>query len=190
MYTFEIRLHRYTAHGHKRNCWKLERKPTCGSANHSLRWGSTLHTWLVWIRSVHRGPTWLADKTTLQTPIPVSRLRVKQTHQNLNVTRAKWSVHTGSRLFVNHRLLSSLTLCNQTQKSKLLSCRYTLSTWTLPLTVLTVQSQKERFFSYCAVKSLTESHTAAMSFRYLWKKKNTTPIPASSIFLTPHPLDK
>lgn len=64
------------------------------------------------------------------------------THQNLNAARAKWSVHTGSRLFVNHRLLSSLPFCNQTQKSKLLSCRYTLSTWTLPLTVLTVQSRK------------------------------------------------
>lgn len=65
------------------------------------------------------------------------------THQNLNAARAKWSVHTGSRLFVNHRLLSSLPFCNQTQKSKLLSCRYTLGTWTLPLTVLTVQSRKD-----------------------------------------------
>ncbi len=64
------------------------------------------------------------------------------THQNLNAARAKWSVHTGSRLFVNHRLLSSLSFCSQTQKSKLLSSRYTLSTWTLPVTVLTVQSRK------------------------------------------------
>lgn len=35
---------------------------------------------LLRIRSVHRGPTWEADKTALQTPIAVSALRMKGGH--------------------------------------------------------------------------------------------------------------
>lgn len=57
------------------------------------------------------------------------------TPQNLNCAGDGCSVHTGSRSFVNHMLLSPLPFCNWSQNSKLLSCRYTQ---TLPITVLTV----------------------------------------------------
>lgn len=79
---------------------------------------------------LHCGPTWLADKKNHTTNINSCKQAKSErgTHQNMNTTCAKWSVHTGSRLFFDHRMLSSLPLCNQAQKSKLLSCRYTLST--------------------------------------------------------------
>lgn len=77
----------------------------------------------------------------------------RRTHQNMNSARAKMSVHTGSRLFDNHRLLSSPRFSSQTQKSKLLSCRSTLNTWTLPLTVSNCKTYRRGWFSCFSTQS-------------------------------------
>lgn len=95
-------------------------------------------------------PTWLVHKTKPQTPIPVSRLRVKEGHIKIWIQRVPECQYTPDLvLFVNHMVVIFSAFCNQTQKSKLLSCRSTLSTWTLPSTALTVKKHRIWFCTCC-----------------------------------------
>lgn len=143
---FWIWFHRWIAHSHKRNCWKLRGNPTCGlqttlpgEVAHFTHHELNVLQWCGLTFCIVDPPGLLTNRTTNTNSCQLAK-NERGTHQNLNSARAIPPVRTGSRLFDNHRLLSRLSFSNQAQKSKLLSCRSTLSSWTLPSTDLTVRS--------------------------------------------------
>lgn len=82
---FKRNLHQWGAQSHKRNCWKLDRKPTRGTANHSLHWGSTLHTG--WAEYFALWSHLQSYQTAAEPSIPVGKLRLKEGHIKIRTAR-------------------------------------------------------------------------------------------------------
>lgn len=103
---------------------------TAAWANHSLRWGSTLHTG--WAENFASWTHLVSGQTALQTLIPVNGLRVKEGHIKIWTWRVPNDQYQPDLVFLlsttGYLLCLLLCLLNRTQKSKLLSCRSTLNT--------------------------------------------------------------
>lgn len=114
---------------------------------------------------LHRGPTWLADKNRTTNTDSCQRAKSERgTHQNLNLTRAKRSVSTGSRFSCcQPQVIFSAFFSAFWTEPKSLNYSVVDPPLTLPSTALTVQKQTRRLrLSSCS------THKSPNRLFFMW----------------------